>query len=58
MIKLAIAIGLMVAVVKLIDSLSPEAAIKGGIFMTAFMAFISYMTVASMLTKNAKTLEK
>lgn len=58
MIKLAIAIGLMVAVVKLIDSLSPEAAIKGGIFMTAFMAFIGYMAVASMLTKNAKDFGK
>lgn len=57
-IKLAIAIGLMVAVVKLIDSLSPEAAIKGGIFMTAFMAFIGYMAVASMLTKNAKDFGK
>lgn len=54
MIKLAIAIGLMVAVVKLIDCLSPEAAIKGGIFMTAFMVFIGYMAIASMLTKNAK----
>ena len=58
MIKLAIAIGLMVAVVKLIDSLSPEAAIKGGIFMAAFMVFIGYMTIASMLTKNAKDFGK
>lgn len=58
MIKLAIAIGLMVAVVKLIDCLSPEAAIKGGIFMTAFMAFIGYMAIASMLTKNAKDFGK
>lgn len=58
MIKLAIAIGLMVAVVKLIDSLSPEAAIKGGIFMTAFMVFIGYMAIASMLTKNAKDFGK
>lgn len=58
MIKLAIAIGLMVAVVKLIDCLSPEAAIKGGIFMIAFMAFIGYMAIASMLTKNAKDFGK
>lgn len=58
MIKLAIAIGLMVAVVKLIDCLSPEAAIKGGIFMAAFMVFIGYMTIASMLTKNAKDFGK
>lgn len=58
MIKLAIAIGLMVAVVKLIDCLSPEAAIKGGIFMTAFMVFIGYMAIASMLTKNAKDFGK
>lgn len=58
MIKLAIAIGLMVAVVKLIDSLSPEAAIKGGIFMAAFMVFIGYMAIASMLTKNAKDFGK
>ena len=58
MIKLAIAIGLGVAVVKLIDSLSPEAAIKGGIFMTAFMVFIGYMAIASMLTKNAKDFGK
>lgn len=58
MIKLAITIGLMVAVVKLIDSLSPEAAIKGGIFMTAFMVFIGYMAIASMLTKNAKDFGK
>lgn len=58
MIKLAIAIGLTVAVVKLIDCLSPEAAIKGGIFMTAFMAFIGYMAIASMLTKNAKDFGK
>lgn len=58
MIKLAIAIGLMVAVVKLIDCLSPEAAIKGGIFMAAFMVFIGYMAIASMLTKNAKDFGK
>lgn len=58
MIKLAIAIGLMVAVVKLIDCLSLEAAIKGGIFMVAFMAFIGYMAIASMLTKNAKDFGK
>lgn len=58
MIKLAIAIGLMVAVVKLIDCLSLEAAIKGGIFMIAFMAFIGYMAIASMLTKNAKDFGK
>lgn len=58
MIKLAIAIGLMVAVVKLIDCLSPEAAIKGGIFMIAFMTFIGYMAIASMLTKNAKDFGK
>lgn len=58
MIKLAIAIGLMVAVVKLIDCLSPVAAIKGGIFMVAFMAFIGYMAIASMLTKNAKDFGK
>lgn len=58
MIKLAIAIGLMVAVVKLIDCLSLEAAIKGGIFMTAFMVFIGYMAIASMLTKNAKDFGK
>lgn len=58
MIKLAIAIGLMVAVVKLIDCLSPEAAIKGSIFMIAFMAFIGYMAIASMLTKNAKDFGK
>lgn len=58
MIKLAIAIGLMVAVVKLIDCLSPEAAIKGGIFMAAFIVFIGYMAIASMLTKNAKDFGK
>lgn len=58
MIKLAITIGLMVAVVKLIDCLSPEAAIKGGIFMAAFMVFIGYMAIASMLTKNAKDFGK
>lgn len=58
MIKLAIAIGLMVAVVKLIDCLSPEAVIKGGIFMAAFMVFIGYMAIASMLTKNAKDFGK
>lgn len=58
MIKLAITIGLMVAVVKLMDFLSPEAAIKGGIFMIAFMAFIGYMAIASMLTKNAKDFGK
>lgn len=58
MIKLAIAIGLMVAVVKLIDNLSPEAAIKGSIFMVAFMTFIGYMAIASMLTKNAKDFGK
>lgn len=58
MIKLAIAIGLMVAVVKLIDCLSPVAAIKGSIFMVAFMTFIGYMAIASMLTKNAKDFGK
>lgn len=58
MIKLAIAIGLMAAVVKLIDCLSLEAAIKGSIFMIAFMAFIGYMAIASMLTKNAKDFGK
>lgn len=58
MMKLAIAIGLMVAVVKLIDCLSPEAAIKGGIFMAAFIVFIGYMAIASMLTKNAKDFGK
>lgn len=58
MIKLAIAIGLMVAVVKLIDCLSLKAAIKGGIFMTAFMAFIGCMAIVSMLTENAKDFGK
>jgi tape measure domain-containing protein len=58
MIKLAIAIGLMVAVVKLIDCLSLKAAIKGGIFMTAFMAFIGCMAIISMLTENAKDFGK
>lgn len=58
MIKLAIAIGLMVAVVKLIDCLSLKAAIKGGIFMTAFMAFIGRMAIISMLTENAKDFGK
>lgn len=58
MMKLAIAIGLMVAVVKLIDCLSPEAAIKGRIFMAAFIVFIGYMAIASMLTKNAKDFGK
>lgn len=58
MIKLAIAIGLMVAVVKLIDCLSPVAAIKGSIFMVAFMTFIGYMAIASMLTRNAKDFGK
>lgn len=58
MIKLAIAIGLMVAVVKLIDCLSLKAAIKGGIFMTAFIAFIGCMAIVSMLTENAKDFGK
>lgn len=58
MIKLAITIGLMVAVVKLMDFLSPAAAIKGGIFMIAFMAFIGYMAIVSILTKNAKDFGK
>lgn len=58
MIKLAIAIGLMVAVVKLIDCLSLKAAIKGGIFMTAFMVFIGCMAIVSMLTENAKDFGK
>lgn len=58
MIKLAIAIGLMVAVVKLIDCLSLKVAIKGGIFMTAFIAFIGCMAIVSMLTENAKDFGK
>lgn len=58
MIKLAIAIGLMVTVVKLIDCLSLKAAIKGGIFMTAFIAFIGCMAIVSMLTENAKDFGK
>lgn len=58
MIKLAIAIGLMAAVVKLIDCLSLKAAIKGGIFMTAFIAFIGRMAIVSMLTENAKDFGK
>lgn len=58
MIKLAITIGLMVAVVKLIDCLSLKAAIKGGIFMTAFIAFIGCMAIVSMLTENAKDFGK
>ena len=40
---MAIALAVMVAVVKLVDGLSPEAMIKGAVFAAAFLLFVKYL---------------
>lgn len=57
-IKLSIAIGLMVGVIKLINTLSPDELEKGMNFIDSFKKFIGYMAFASLFTKDAKDFGK
>ena len=57
-IKLSIAIGLMVGVIKLINKLSPDELEKGMNFIDSFEKFIGYMAFASLFTKKAKDFGK
>ena len=56
MVKMALALGLMVGVCKLVGRLSADEMIKGGLFAAAFVIFIRALVKASTVDKDNKVL--
>ena len=57
MVKMALALGLMVGVCKLVGRLSADEMIKGGLFAAAFVIFIRALVKASTVDKDNKVLK-
>lgn len=55
--SMAIALAAMVAVVKLVDGLSPEAMIKGAAFAAAFLLFVKYLAKITKCGDDNKVLD-
>ena len=55
--SMAIALAAMVAVVKLVDGLSPEAMIKGAVFAAAFLLFVKYLAKITKCGDDKKVLD-